>query len=294
MNVDNTSLRTYQARLAFWRPVLIVDILHFAMRPFPAELWHNIGAIACTDGGYTGCSLSLVSHCMRDVMRPVRYTSVALTSQQSCLAFAGMLDDINPHSAIVHLFVSYNITTRGADATALDATTLNTLSLLDAALHEDPSPRRPHIDHSRIPRPAIIQHRRHGTALPQSPRPLHPLHLQTPRPRAPPVPRPRAPPFSITTTRGIDTWEELALLAPNMTTVRISGIKQDTTLSSFLRILLDVPVPPRPPGPRYIFCVDEFAPGSSDAVRSVDIASRLPHLRSIYIQPFKFTYIGRW
>lgn len=264
------------------------------MRPFPAELWHNIGAIACTDGGYTGCSLSLVSHCMRDVMRPVRYTSVALTSQQSCLAFAGMLDDINPHSAIVHLFVSYNITTRGPDATALDATTLDTLSLLDAActrilaraartlttlvFHDPPSfnivgteLRFPNLRDLSIP--CIYKH----------------LDLEHP-----PFPALARLHLSITTTRGIDTWEELALLAPNMTTVRISGIKQDTTLSSFLRILLDVPVPPRPPGPRYIFCVDEFAPGSSDAVRSVDIASRLPHLRSIYIQPFKFTYIGRW
>ncbi|TBU63281.1 hypothetical protein BD310DRAFT_809396, partial [Dichomitus squalens] len=42
----------------------------------PLELLENIFSYACTDGGHTGRSLSLVSRYFLDVVRPIRYGSV--------------------------------------------------------------------------------------------------------------------------------------------------------------------------------------------------------------------------
>ena len=48
------------------------------------ELWHEIWTLACTDGGYTGCSLSLVAKDIRNASRFARFNSVAVygTSKQ--------------------------------------------------------------------------------------------------------------------------------------------------------------------------------------------------------------------
>ena len=48
------------------------------MNNFPVEIWLHILALACTDGGYTGRSLCLVSRQMRDVVGPVRFRSVSI------------------------------------------------------------------------------------------------------------------------------------------------------------------------------------------------------------------------
>ncbi|KAI0750710.1 hypothetical protein C8Q80DRAFT_1268027 [Daedaleopsis nitida] len=45
------------------------------------ELLENIFALACTDGGYTGCSLSLVSKDIRVTSRPTRFFSISLVSE---------------------------------------------------------------------------------------------------------------------------------------------------------------------------------------------------------------------
>ncbi|KAI0682604.1 hypothetical protein C8Q76DRAFT_321669 [Earliella scabrosa] len=50
------------------------------METLPFELLEQIAAFACTDGGRTGCSLSLVSKRFREVARGTRFASVALTS----------------------------------------------------------------------------------------------------------------------------------------------------------------------------------------------------------------------
>ncbi len=49
------------------------------MTAFPVELLTQIFTYACTDGGYTGCSLSLISKHIRAVSRPARFHSVSLT-----------------------------------------------------------------------------------------------------------------------------------------------------------------------------------------------------------------------
>ena len=46
----------------------------------PYELTGDIFTLACTDGGRTGCSLSLVSKHIRDLSRPFRFHTVALRS----------------------------------------------------------------------------------------------------------------------------------------------------------------------------------------------------------------------
>lgn len=48
------------------------------MERLPTESLHQIFALACCDGGFTGRSLSLVCRSFQDVARPVRYHSVAL------------------------------------------------------------------------------------------------------------------------------------------------------------------------------------------------------------------------
>ncbi|TBU44984.1 hypothetical protein BD309DRAFT_957211 [Dichomitus squalens] len=51
------------------------------MEKLAVETLQQIFERACTDGGYTGCSLSLTSTSIREVARPVRFFSVALTAE---------------------------------------------------------------------------------------------------------------------------------------------------------------------------------------------------------------------
>ncbi|KAI0362644.1 hypothetical protein OH77DRAFT_1389811 [Trametes cingulata] len=50
------------------------------MDKLAVELLTLISFYACTDGGYTGCSLSLVSRRIRDASRPARFYSVSLVT----------------------------------------------------------------------------------------------------------------------------------------------------------------------------------------------------------------------
>ncbi|KAI1795091.1 hypothetical protein LXA43DRAFT_64091 [Ganoderma leucocontextum] len=49
------------------------------MATLPTELLGQIFTYACTDDGYTGCSLPLVSKHITAVSRPVRFYSISLT-----------------------------------------------------------------------------------------------------------------------------------------------------------------------------------------------------------------------
>ncbi|KAI0737687.1 hypothetical protein C8Q80DRAFT_1276132 [Daedaleopsis nitida] len=46
----------------------------------PFELLEEISAFACTDGGYTGCSLSLVNKCFHETSNDARFNTIALRS----------------------------------------------------------------------------------------------------------------------------------------------------------------------------------------------------------------------
>ncbi|KAI0723756.1 hypothetical protein C8T65DRAFT_564291 [Cerioporus squamosus] len=60
------------------------------MDSLPVELVTEIAYLACTDGGLTGCSLSLVSKRTRDAAHPARFHTVSLSSDPE--AFAKFLD----------------------------------------------------------------------------------------------------------------------------------------------------------------------------------------------------------
>ncbi|PIL37523.1 hypothetical protein GSI_01217 [Ganoderma sinense ZZ0214-1] len=54
------------------------------MESLAVELLERIFFFACTDGGYTGCSLSLVSKNIRDASRAARFYSVSLMESSVC------------------------------------------------------------------------------------------------------------------------------------------------------------------------------------------------------------------
>lgn len=79
------------------------------MERCPVEVWQRILSLACTDGGYTGCSLSLVSRFMRDAVEPICFHSVMLIGRERCTAFATLLDRSTTQKTIRHLFVHWQI-----------------------------------------------------------------------------------------------------------------------------------------------------------------------------------------
>ena len=50
------------------------------MQGLAVELLEEIWTLSCTDGGFTGCSLSLVSKHIRKTSRAARFHSISLTS----------------------------------------------------------------------------------------------------------------------------------------------------------------------------------------------------------------------
>ncbi|KAI0658516.1 hypothetical protein C8Q70DRAFT_173775 [Cubamyces menziesii] len=73
------------------------------------EVLEQIFAYACTDGGQTGYSLSLVSKYCYVVVRPLLLHNVALLSLKQIESFNAYLEReqrLSPHSRVYHLFVS--------------------------------------------------------------------------------------------------------------------------------------------------------------------------------------------
>jgi hypothetical protein len=63
-------------------------------RILPPEVWQHIARFACTDGGYTGCVLSLVSREMRAVTAPSRYHTLAFFNPRDITLFAAHLERV--------------------------------------------------------------------------------------------------------------------------------------------------------------------------------------------------------
>ncbi|KIM83117.1 hypothetical protein PILCRDRAFT_70053, partial [Piloderma croceum F 1598] len=73
----------------------------------PLEICFQIFAFACTDGGYTGRSLSAVSRYIRDISSSYKFQSVALHHTRQTVSFASVLDGIPPHlRGVAFLFIS--------------------------------------------------------------------------------------------------------------------------------------------------------------------------------------------
>jgi hypothetical protein len=63
----------------------------------PPEICAHIFSFACTDSGYTGRSLSLVSRYFHEVSKPAKLQSIALYGHAQILAFAALLDQTPPY-----------------------------------------------------------------------------------------------------------------------------------------------------------------------------------------------------
>ncbi|KAJ3482182.1 hypothetical protein NLI96_g7152 [Meripilus lineatus] len=86
------------------------------MNRCPLEICLSIFSLACTDEGYTGRSLSLVSKAFADASRPVQLQSIALHGPSQICGFASMLKKRNDCDRRVrNLFVSLKARTRRVD-----------------------------------------------------------------------------------------------------------------------------------------------------------------------------------
>jgi hypothetical protein len=75
---------------------------------FPAEIWHLIFSLACTDDGSTGRSLSLVSTYFRDISAPFKYRSIAIIHWSQIIAFCQFFCKLPAsQKKTVSLFVHY-------------------------------------------------------------------------------------------------------------------------------------------------------------------------------------------
>ncbi|KAM5535121.1 hypothetical protein V8D89_011207 [Ganoderma adspersum] len=90
------------------------------MNHLPLETLQQIFELACTDGGYTGCSLALTSKSIREAAQSTRFHSVMLVAeterlvalialyQNQCSNSAG----IRPRTAHLHLLLRSTVNTR--------------------------------------------------------------------------------------------------------------------------------------------------------------------------------------
>ncbi|KAI0802013.1 hypothetical protein BC629DRAFT_160810 [Irpex lacteus] len=72
----------------------------------PPEIHARIVSYACTDAGYTGCALSLVSHYFSQVSSPYRWQCIALPGYDQIICFANILARSKTRRPIHHLFLS--------------------------------------------------------------------------------------------------------------------------------------------------------------------------------------------
>lgn len=63
-------------------------------RVLPPEIWMQVHALACTDDGRTGRSLSLVSRRFNEISRPYKYQSLAVVRSKQILALETRLSQV--------------------------------------------------------------------------------------------------------------------------------------------------------------------------------------------------------
>jgi len=71
------------------------------MEHCPPEIHAIFYGLACTDGGYTGRSLSLVSHYVHDTSKPFKLQSIFVTGVWQAVQFQSLLSN-NPQAGIDH------------------------------------------------------------------------------------------------------------------------------------------------------------------------------------------------
>ena len=266
----------------------------------PPEVLLKIVQEACTDGGYTGCSLSLVSRYTRDAIQPARYQSVALIDGPSVLAFSKLLDQSLQPVVVRYLFLSFtnhpedpllleedeptwSAIEKGitrilrAAAPAVRELTVHGPFALARVLQNAQSFTVPFPCLTHLSIPYLSPN--FGAAKAQNGLPsLRRLHISSGEhgyARCPPYP-------------GLQFEELLVPSVPHITHLRISGIINNYRLLQFLRVLLDVPFtdgPRRADDWEYNPQWYRYEPGSEEAAQATKDAARLAGLRYVVVQP---------
>ena len=73
----------------------------------PIEIWNQISAHACTDNGYTGRSLSLVSRYIHETSKSAKLQSLSLTKPKQIHGLARLIADTRPkYRQVRYLFIA--------------------------------------------------------------------------------------------------------------------------------------------------------------------------------------------
>ena len=211
------------------------------MNRCPVEILDIIFKLACSDGGKTGCALSLVSRSMRSITHPFRFHSVALITKRSLMFFSDYLQKQEHFSPVRHLFihvpVPYENTHRKVWQTLLPtiAPTLRSLTLHDTMFRFSTGVSTPlqfpHLVTLSLPSMTSLQFTESKDMFPS----LRKLHISR-----------CSRPYTTDITIGV--WTNVACWAPSITHLRLSDIWQES-----VGLLLDATI-------RDISNVKQFAP----------------------------------
>lgn len=77
------------------------------MESCPPEICQTIFSFICTDGGYTGRTLSLVSKYIHSASLPIKLQTVSIKGTHQMKGFAAYLESLDPnHRRVRHLFIT--------------------------------------------------------------------------------------------------------------------------------------------------------------------------------------------
>lgn len=266
----------------------LISAFQMAMQRCPVEIWEQILSNACTDGGYTGCSLSVVSRTMRDVSRPFRYHSVALLDYTRCVWFANLVERTTSPLLVRHLFVSATSANADMSTTAKPLHTIlraTAPTLLSLAVHG--------VDFFQVLDSStelypVLEDLETDWMESSTVRP-HQSHSDTPLRRLSALRR-----LHICCKANLrDLWDALVLYASSITHIRVTNMwasDMDTNISPLLNLLLTTPTPEHAAilGPDA--CYRHGAPWEG---RTREIVVALPRLKQVYLQPYAETLPGR-
>lgn len=252
------------------------------MERCPLELWTKIASHACTDGGYTGCSLSLVSRTMYNAVDPVRYHSVSLIGNEQLVDFSARVTQLNRPPVIRHLFIAdlhLNGTWRDKDRyrSRLDQRlrniiTLSAPNLVTLAIHDWLF----NIAFDDVVYPYLHDLMMSGSNFPKAPG-EEDTNLRFPSLRRlsvlPGITRPYDSPMPMQANESnYDFWLAIAGFASHVTHVRMFSTSLDGYSLQLFRVLLGIPLETN--------CYFNAA----DIRQANALASQLSALRYVFVQ----------
>jgi hypothetical protein len=76
------------------------------MNHLAVEIWHQVFTLACTDNGFTGRSLSLVSQYIHETSKPMKLQSLAVVGPNQIQGLARLIEHTAPsHRRVQYLFI---------------------------------------------------------------------------------------------------------------------------------------------------------------------------------------------